>query len=81
MNYIRKKKNPPHRLNTMEKIKIYLQNIYQDILFWLLCAPDILQQDGVVNTLWVRLVQVVCVCLVPLLDSHKHLVFICADYL
>lgn len=73
-------KTPP-RPQTLEELKAYLQNIYQDILFWLLCAPDILQQDGVVNALWVRLVQIVCVCLVPFLNSHKYLVFICTDYL
>lgn len=65
----------------LEETKTYLQNIYQDVLFWLLCAPDVLQQERVVNTLRVRLVQVVRVCLVPLLDCHKHLVFICTDYL
>lgn len=36
-------KTPP-RPQTLEELKAYLQNIYQDILFWLLCAPDILQQ-------------------------------------
>lgn len=73
-------KTPP-RPQTLEELEAYLQNIYQDIFFWLLRAPDVLQQDRIVNALWVGLVQIVCVCLVPFLNSHKYLVFIRTDYL
>lgn len=70
-----------HTDHISEETMTYLQYIYQDILLWLLCAPDVLQQDRVVNTLGVRLVEVVGVCLVPLLNSHEDLVFICTNYL
>lgn len=65
---------------TEERHMTHLQYVYKDALLRLLGAADVLQHDGVVDALRVRLVQVVGVCLVPLLQSQEHLVLIRTHY-
>lgn len=59
----------------------HLEYVNENVLFRLLGAPDILQDDGVVDALGVRLVKVVSVWLVPLLEGEEDLVLICTYYL
>lgn len=59
----------------------YLQDVDEDILLWLFGAANILQDDGVVDALGVRLIQVICIRLVPLLEGEEDLVLICTYYL
>lgn len=59
----------------------HLKYVNEDILLWLLGAANIFQDDGVVDALGVRLVQVICVWLVPLLEGEEDLVLVCTHYL
>lgn len=56
----------------------YLEYVDENVLLGLLGAADVLQDDGVVHALGVRLVQVVSVRLVPLLEGQEDLVLVCA---
>lgn len=59
----------------------HLKYVNENVLLWLLGAANILQNDGVVDALGVRLVQVICVWLVPLLEGEEDLVLIRTHYL
>lgn len=59
----------------------YLEYVDKNILLRLLGAADVLQDDGVVHALGVRLVQVVSVRLVPLLEGEEDLVLVRAHNL
>ncbi len=62
-------------------IPSHLEYVNEDVLLWLLGAANIFQDDGVVDALGVRLVQVICVWLVPLLEGEEDLVLIRTHYL
>lgn len=57
----------------------YLIKVYDDIPFQSSTAFHIFQGQGEVNPSGVWDIQVVCVVLVPLLNSCKHLILNCAD--
>lgn len=59
----------------------HLKYVDEDILLWLLSAANIFQDNGVVDALGVRLVQVICVWLVPLLEGKEDLVLFRTHYL
>lgn len=59
----------------------HLQDVDEHILLWLPGAAHVLQHDGVIHTLHVRLVQIVGVRLIPFLDGQEHLVLVRADNL
>lgn len=59
----------------------HLQDINEDILLWLLGAAHIFQDHGVVDTLGIRLVQIIRVGLVPLLEGEENLVPVRTHYL
>lgn len=57
-------------------VAFYLEYVDENVLLGLLGAADVLQDDGVVHALGVRLVQVVRVRLVPLLEGQEDLVLV-----
>lgn len=59
----------------------HLKYVNENIFLWLLGAANVLQDDRVVDALGIRLVQVICVWLVPLLEGKEDLVLICTHYL
>lgn len=63
---------------TSQRECFYLEDVDENALLGLLGAADVLQDDGVVHALRVRLVQVVGVRLVPLLEGQEDLVLVCA---
>ena len=62
-------------------IRSHLQDVDEDVLLRLLGTANIFQHDGVVDTLGVRLVQVIGVWLVPLLEGEEDLVLVRTHYL
>lgn len=63
----------------MSGVMTYLIEVNHHIALQPLTTLDIFQGQGEVDPSGVRDVQIVCVVLVPLLHSCKHLILICAD--